>query len=147
MGFCQLSWIIEGRVFYVKWPEIIDHEGTIAFRADMTTYLSQATGAKVHAVSDTYLVKQLPKIQEIQQAMSVIKHDNLGWIVSLEPNHGLVKMMAQVISRIRPMHVRFVKDVDEAIRFLNEGDPTLPDLTPYRDQIEALTKLTETHRN
>jgi hypothetical protein len=138
-GLCQFNWVIEGRLFYVRWPEAIDAEGARLFKDGVLNYLAQSSSPKTHYISDTRPLKHLPTISEVRDTVSLLKQDTMGWTVTLAPNQAVVRMMVQILIRLTPLQVQFVDDVDMAIAFLAEVDPTLPDLAPYRDRIIALS--------
>lgn len=140
---CRFDWIIEDRLFYVKWPETIDDEVVEYFKQEMLRYLLPSSAPKVHFISDMRQAKKLPGLNMVRDNAAIISNDKMGWVMAMASNNALIKMLVTVVTRIFPIHVHFVDNLDEAIRFLNDADPTLPDLAPYRARIEmfATTQL------
>lgn len=137
-GLCKFDWIIEGQLFYVKWPEAIDAEGAKIFKDGVLAYLAHSPREKIHYISDTRSIQKLPAINEVRDTVSLLKNDKMGWTATLAPKQTIVRMMVQILVRLTPLQVHFVDDADEAISFLQNADPALPDLAPYRETIIAL---------
>jgi hypothetical protein len=139
MTLCQFNWIIQDRLFYVKWPQVISEQVIDNFKSDMHSFLLSSDVSKIHYISDLRETTHLPSLGEVKEQAALLNHDKTGWVVVLTSNNGLVKLLIQVIMRLFPIHLRFVNDLDETIVFLQNVDPTLPDLKPYRDQLDSFS--------
>jgi hypothetical protein len=138
---CRFDWIIEDRVFFVKWPEVINEDVIEYFKNEMEHYLLPSSASKVHFISDMRLTKQLPGLTTVRDNAALITNDKMGWVMAMASSNTLIRMLVSIITRIFPIHVRFVDTLEEAAYCLNEVDPTLPDLRAYHDQIEAFASV------
>src|SRR5688500_9468730 len=104
---CHFDWIIEGRLFYVKWPEVINDEVVTYFKQEMESYLQPDIAPKVHFISDMRLAKQLPGLNTVRDNAALITNDKMGWVMAMASNNALIKMLVAVVTRIFPIHVHF----------------------------------------
>jgi hypothetical protein len=133
--FCEMTWYLENRVIYVRYPEIVTAEVAADYVNRTTAYIRSSPAALVHTISDPSRVRQLPPISESKKIVAMLNEPRMGWAATYGSSNPLLKMLVQVVTNVIPVHVRFVNDLDDAIKFLNHIDPTLPDLKPFKNNI------------
>jgi hypothetical protein len=135
---CKFNWIIPGRVFFITWPEIVDEDVITHYIRTTLALMDESAYPLVHYISDTRRIKSLPTIGEAKEMLDSFTHPKMGWKIHWSEFNPPLRIMVQVISTINNANVRAVRDLDEAIRFLNLNDPSLPDLRDFKDELNRL---------
>jgi hypothetical protein len=134
----KLTWIIEDRLFFLKWPQSVDVEVVRDFTEQVVAAMEAGKAETIHYISDTRPMKGFPMMKDVRPILDSFKHPKMGWTISLGGFNPALKTMVHIVSGALGMKVRTVANVDEAIQFLKENDPTLPDLAPYKAMISTL---------
>ncbi|MEZ4670937.1 MAG: hypothetical protein R3E39_23790 [Anaerolineae bacterium] len=125
----SVEWLVEQRILVSRYYGEITLE-------DARGQITQAnallrTGIPlVHSIVDMTGVTNNPSIQMVKELrlidMSGIR-DKMGWTIILT-NNTLLKFASSLFVPILQLRQRFFADMDEALAFLQDEDPTLPPL-------------------
>lgn len=129
-----LRWYVPQRILYIIVRGLLSENDSVAADELLTHSLNQASGP-VHLLIDVTRTRPLsPTLLHLQQ--HILRHDNIGWIatVGIAQNPILNFGISALSPRTRIRH-RDCASVQDALRFLQETDATLPDLTEYQHQL------------
>lgn len=135
---CELTWIIEDRLFFLKWPQIVDADVIRDYTHQVMEAMDSSKSDNVHYISDTRPMKGFPSMKESKQLLDSFKHPKMGWTISLGGFNPAMKTMVHIVSGALGIRVHTVTNIDEAVRFLNESDPSLPPLSQYKSKLDQL---------
>jgi hypothetical protein len=136
--YVKLTWIIQDRLFYLKWPQEVDGEIIRDYTQQVIAAMDASPSDNVHYISDTRPMKTFPSVKDARQMLASFKHDRMGWTISLSGFNPALKTLVHIFSNALGIRVHMVKEIEEALQFLNETDPSLPPLSSYQSMIEEL---------
>ncbi len=130
----EISWYTRDRIIYEQLYGDFSLDDIYNIGREFDNYVSQSV-APVHLVVNMGNIKTYPTdLNAMRRRLGEFNKSGIGWIIVLiaPENPPLVYMCLGMIQFLIPrVHLRFMKRLDEAITFLQSGDPTLPDeLTP-----------------
>jgi hypothetical protein len=121
----SVNWKIEKRLILVKFEQIVSID-QIAYSSHMVTQYLRAGSKPVHVLVQMENVTRYP--HEFGKLAEVIPHladQNLGKTILVRKNDRLINLMISVIRHAVQIDLRMFDDVDKALHYLNENDPTL----------------------
>ena len=128
----HLSWYLENRVLLVvNEGESTDQD---MFELDKQTleYFDQSDAPQIHMIIDTTKDKFAPSAKAVTQ-VKFAKHPRMGWTVLIGATNAFERFIFVIGSNFFNMRSKMLTNRDEALRFLNKIDITLP---PLSDDLE-----------
>lgn len=135
---CQFAWVVPAQLFFLKWPETADADVIADFVHQTLTMMDESSAPQVHYISDTRRLRSLPSTGDAKELLTAFKHSKMGWTIHWSGFNPPLRIMVQVISTLHNIKVRSVGDLEEALRFLNFHDPSLPDLRDFKTTILSM---------
>lgn len=124
----EISWLVEGQVIFARLSGVLTDQDAHHYDEHMRYYLNWGSVPLVHVVVDCRKVQELPHFQSLAH-MQFIHHPRLGWSVSAgSRGNKVVHMLMSMLSQIGRGRLRQMDEIGEALNFLRELDPSLPDL-------------------
>jgi hypothetical protein len=140
----QVQWYIPGRVLYATYQG----HATVEEITQAYTYMAQLIDQEgrppyVHAIHEAVKLQSIPtNLVKLQGAIRpLLSHPQFGWGVIISEN-DYFKFAGVVISQVARTRVRYVGTHDQAVRFVQEVDQTLP-LIPMMPPMTQAIKLFE----
>lgn len=127
----QVYWLLENHIIKVD----IQGEPTLQeiaiATAETVAALDTTEAAMVHAIHDsTGLVALPPRIHELATAVRQgYNHPRLGWTVACNVKKPMLGFLGNFIGQMFHIQYRIVDTYPDALQFLQNEDPTLPDLS------------------
>lgn len=133
----QVRWLIEDRVLLGQTPSNFQAEDMALLDQMMMSYLEKApSGQLVHFIGDMTEATTSPSLRE-QRQLGFPKHPNYGWTIMYGLHtKPIMKMIMSIATQLFQARFREVKDMNEALDFLQYIDTTLPDLSSFRVPVQ-----------
>lgn len=133
----EITWLVEGRVLYDR---ITGSPALDEFRAGgrrLAELMLRDDELLVHILLDISAMKRMPtQIGGMSEASRpFMVHPNAGWIIAFGSSDRMVNLIGTIVSQIFRSRFRFFRSLEEALRFLQEQDSTLPPLEALRPAI------------
>lgn len=123
------SWLVDNRVLLLQvWGEREPQE--MQNISDSLIEALQNGSSPVHVVADLrYATSHPPKLQETQDALSILQEPKLGWVVLITNNRTL-NFVGDVVSQLSRKNFKSFSTPEDAPRFLGRMDNSLPQPMP-----------------
>ncbi|MCA0456234.1 MAG: hypothetical protein LCI00_19805 [Chloroflexi bacterium] len=123
----NISWLVEKRVLYTHMYGYITAEELRSQKAVVEKFIAESEHL-LHMINDaaetTGTDMGLRDLQNMQYANAA----NLGWAIYVNPNK-LHRFFASVVTQLSGKRGREYATLEEGLRFLQDMDDTLPQLT------------------
>ncbi len=127
----QLRWLVEGRIVLKVMPPRTTVAIYMAAEEPLIReYLDKGTHDVVHMLIDARQAVEVPPVLSIARMPST-QHRKLGWVLSVGHPRRANRVKAEVAALAANNDLRHFATIPEAIAFLQNADPTLPDLTDF----------------
>ncbi len=124
----EISWLVEGRIVYVKLDGKLTFEKIHAISKAIVTHLDAGQPPYVHVLIDNQDMTSHPQtLNKLREATRFLKHPNLGWFIIFGSDNPLLRFFSSVITQLAGVRWRVLGTRTEALSFLQEVDQTLPD--------------------
>jgi len=123
----EISWLVEKRVLYTRMYGYVTGEDLRNNNADMATYVLESEQL-LHTVTDATETTGTDMGLRDLQNTQFTSVENLGWGIYISPSK-MNRFFASVITQLSKKRGRQFATLDEALKFLNEMDDTLPPLS------------------
>lgn len=121
----SVTWKIENRLILVKFEKIVSID-QIAHASRMVTEYLRAGSKPVHVLVQMENVTRYPhEFGKMAEAIPHLADPNLGKTILVRKNDRLVQLMVSVIRHAVQIDLRMFDDMEKALHYLNENDPTL----------------------
>lgn len=136
----KVSWYIEDRIILnYYWGEITNEE--LENSSKQSTEWIRSASDQVHSIVHTLDVTGYPvNLAQGLKLAAVVRNSNLGWMIMLSDDR-MARFMASAVSQITRFRFRAVATEQEALEFLMDVDPSLPDL-PSLEEFLAQDQIT-----
>lgn len=122
-----VTWLIEGKLVLLKsWGTMSVAEMEM-MDSRICEMLDSSKEQLVHAIHDHTLIDHLPSPKNMMK-LKVGSHARVGWLFIVGIDNKLMKFFASVTGQAFHIRLRFMDTVEEALKFLQDIDSTLPDL-------------------
>lgn len=138
-------WLVAGRVIYTVGTmakDVMNYRNQII--ADMMTEAGETP--MVHLLLDyrnvndstdeALRLKYYVDAQHDEGNQALIKHPLLGWSISIDPPHVIVRLAATIISQQNNYRWHYTQTTQSALDFLVSRDPSLPDMTDLKKEVD-----------
>ena len=126
------SWLLEGRVILLEAEGALAEEDFEQIDTAMGGYFDEATARRVHVIIDATQVVRLPSLRAFSNSRWLRDH-RLGWLLIVGLNHRAGSVTLDTAIRLMRLPVYRCETIAEGVRFLQENDDSLPDLTAGTD--------------
>ncbi len=123
----RVSWLIEGRVILAELTGNLTREELKPYDQMICQYLDSASAPQVHYLVDASRVQNLPGPTALKD-FTFLYHPRMGWTAAVGIQSPLVRWVGNALSKLFNVRARELTSVDEALKFLQSVDTTLPDL-------------------
>lgn len=124
----HLSWYLENRILLVVNEGQSNDEDMFELDRLTIEYLNRSDADQVHMIIDIAQYKFVPSTKAVTQ-VEFAKHPRMGWSVLIGPTNAFERFVFVIGSNFFKMRSKMLPNMDEALRFLNKMDPSLPPLT------------------
>lgn len=123
----QFDWYLQGRILLIKSPATYSEDDIEQLDQQLLQVLEHAEAPLVHVIYDESEAVSTPNVNAWNH-MQAPKHPKYGWVIDVGMNAqvGFVYTLIGKIFRIR--HRKF-DTINEAVKFLQTVDATLPDFS------------------
>lgn len=125
----QTTWYVENRIILTRYTGIIGVED-IHGQIDETHAMIEQGTPLIHSIIDLSEIEKWPPLNVVNEfrAMDIESvRERIGWSI-IVANNVVLKFGSALFAPIFNLRQRIFSNLDEALRFLQENDPTLPDL-------------------
>lgn len=123
----ELNWMVENRVIYERLSGNITLDEIREVGKLVSEHVAVGTPL-VHLVADLTEVGKFPmNLREINNMFENPHRERFGWMIGIT-NNQLVRFFGTMIPQLQGARMRMFTSVDEALRFLQSVDETLPKL-------------------
>lgn len=123
----ELSWLVENRVIYENLAGNLTLDELREVGKLVGEYVATGTPF-VHLLADLTQVGKFPmNLREINNIFENPYPDRFGWMVGVT-NNQVVRFFGTMIPQLQGARIRMFASADEALRFLQSVDETLPKL-------------------
>jgi len=121
-----IEWLLPGRILRAHfWGEVTADEA-LAVNDEMQGWIGQDGIGPVHVILDLTGLEQLPpNIRGVMSKMRVDHPEKSGWTMVVGGSPA-IRFIAAVTAQVLRQKVRLAPSVDDAHRFLERADLTLP---------------------
>ncbi len=123
----EISWLVDKRVLYTRMYGFVTSEELNAQNKDIGEY-ARHSELLLHTINDGISVTGTSMGLRDLQNTQFNDLGNLGWAIYVSPSK-MNRFFASVITQLSKKRGRQFSTLDEALKFLNEMDDTLPPLT------------------
>ena len=123
----QFDWYLQDRILLVKSPASYSQDDIDQLDSQLLHVLDHSEANLIHVIYDESEAVSTPNVNA-WNGMQAPKHPQYGWVIDVGMNAqvGFVYTLISKIFRIR--HRKF-DTVNEAVKFLQTVDATLPDFS------------------
>ena len=124
----QTKWYIEKRIILTSYTGIIQIED-IRGQIDETHMMIEQGTPLVHSIIDLSQIEKWPPLNVVNEFRSMdieSVRERIGWSI-IVANNVVLKFGSALFAPIFNLRQRIFSNLDEALTFLQENDPTLPD--------------------
>jgi len=126
----KLSWFLDGRIIKVEMAGVWEEKDVAGFDRDVLSLLDQSSADSVHIIAEVSQMTGIAPISAFSSGVKFVRHPRLKWIVAVgAKTNPLVHAAASVGAKLFGVNFREEKTLDRALRFLNQMDAGLPDMT------------------
>jgi hypothetical protein len=124
-------WLLEDKVSYLVFSGDVTldelHEGNAVGIAMME---SAPDTLLIHSIHDAHNVTSFPNSLKavMDTARTSREHPQMGWSVSVGLANPITRFVVTMVEKLTQSRQRYIDTLDEALTFLNDVDPSLPDL-------------------
>lgn len=128
----ESAWYFEKRVLYVRFAGEVTAAEVEAFAQKMSVWQAKGT-LPVHLITDHRAqAMPAPHVENLHLALRNFVHPDCGsvpgWQLRIGRHALLANMMATVVRQVKNQRQRRFETMGAALAFLQEQDPTLPNL-------------------
>jgi hypothetical protein len=124
----QTRWYVEKRIILTSYTGIIGVED-IRGQIDETHVLIEEGTPLIHSIIDLSQIEKWPPLNVVNEFRSMnieSVRERIGWSI-IVANNVVLKFGSALFSPIFKLRQRIFSNLGEALAFLQENDPTLPD--------------------
>jgi hypothetical protein len=122
----EISWLVEQRLILITFNGVLTQEDLFALSKDAFD-MAEAGTAPVHSISDgTHMTATEVGIGDLKKVMGN-RSTKSGWSVTVTPGR-MDRFLASIANQLLGMKSRHFATLQEAIDFLKDIDPTLPEI-------------------
>lgn len=123
----EISWLIDERLILITFTGVLTREDLYAVSEAAFTMAESGT-APVHSITDgTHLTSVEIGIDDLRKIMENRSYKS-GWSVTVTPGR-MERFLASIANQLFRMKSRHFATFEEAIAFLKDIDPTLPEIS------------------
>lgn len=126
----DVMWYVENRIVYIRFHGVITPEEITQQQAENRQLILQGE-PPVHMIVDQTDLESYPvSVKRLRDAFNVNPQirERLGFVITISPS-TMTRMLSSIISQISGVNNRQFDDLARAIRFLQQADQTLPELS------------------
>ncbi len=123
----EISWLVDKRVIYTRMYGYVTGEDLRNNNADMQAFV-QDSELLLHTITDATETTGTDMGLRDLQNTQFTSVENLGWGIYISPSK-MNRFFAGIITQLNKKRGRQFETLDEALKFLNEMDNTLPPLS------------------
>ncbi len=124
----QISWYVEGRVVLSEHLQAATLEDVARMDAEYLVLLEQSDAPLVHFIFDMSQQDSVPDLKTMS-SMQFTKHPRFGWSLVVGHLNPITRFLVSTVAQINKARFRSFTHREDALRFLQEMDSSLPDLT------------------
>jgi hypothetical protein len=124
----QTRWYVEKRIIVTTYTGII-HIEDIRGQIDETHVLIEQGTPLIHSIIDLSQIEKWPPLNVVNEFRSMNIESvrvRIGWSI-IVANNVVLKFGSALFAPVFNLRQRIFSNLDEALTFLQENDPTLPD--------------------
>ena len=125
----RISWYVEGRVVITEHFQAVTTEEVAQMDKAYVTLLEQSDAVLVHFLFDLRQHDSVPDLKTMSH-MEFTKHPRFGWTIVVGHINPITRFLVSTVAQINKARFRSFTTMEDALRFLQEMDSSLPDLTP-----------------
>ena len=124
----EAHWLVKNRVYFQRVKSHLDDDAFAYYSAEAMNLLQSTDSKTIHAIVDARDTQfYTTNIQRIFAVTSVFKEEKLGWVIALTDDK-LLRIVGSTVVQLHGGKIKFCDTEHEAYRFLQQVDPTLPEL-------------------
>jgi hypothetical protein len=126
-----VRWLVPNRVIYVEAAGAVDARVSQWIGSEIVSLIHSCSTARVHLLGDVRGVTSLSPNLNVRGS-SVLTHPRRGYYVTVgaTQNRALARLLVIVMNLIG-LQYRDYATFEDALTFLSQSDPSLPDLSDY----------------
>lgn len=125
-------WLVEKRVIYYEVGGKLSLADLQTLNDVITGYLNEGEpGHLVHALIHVKPIPETPRLADLLKTCDYLQHPRYGWAIFWGFQNPFLNMLAYWVYIATKVRYRAVANEQEAILFLQDVDPSLPDLNAH----------------
>jgi hypothetical protein len=125
----RISWYLEGRVVLSEHFQAGTAEDVAQMDAEYLALLEQSDAPLVHFIFDMSQQDSVPDLKTMAN-MQFTRHPRFGWSLVIGTLNPITRFLVSTVAQINKARFRSFTNREDALRFLQEMDSSLPDLRP-----------------
>lgn len=124
----QTGWYVEKRIILTRYTGIIGIEDIHGQIAETHALIEEGTPL-IHSIIDLSQIEKWPPLNVVNEFRSMnidSVRERMGWSI-IVANNVVLKFGSALFAPIFNLRQRIFSNLGEALTFLQENDPTLPD--------------------
>lgn len=123
----QITWYVEGRVVLSQHLHTATPADVAQMDVEYLALLEQADVPLVHFIFDMSQQDSVPDLKTMAN-MQFTKHPRMGWSIVVGTLNPITRFLVSTVAQINKARFRSFTTLEEALRFLQDIDASLPDL-------------------
>ena len=133
----ELSWLVENKVMYMYGHGINTMDDLRQLDSAAVKFIEQSPEPLVHGIIDLRHLEKTPSLFEQRDVWHYPQHSHSGWQIYVGSNDPVQRVMMYLISQLTKARYRQFATIEEGLAFLQDIDPTLPDLKQFKERVPA----------
>ena len=122
-------WLLPEKILHVAIIGDISIDEVARASHDAITIFNRSSTAPIHIIVDDSRGGDPPKsIRKLIDAIMVVRHAKMGWMVVYGGENQLAKYILQILAGVTNLRYRRCQTLREAVAFLITVDDSLPDI-------------------
>jgi hypothetical protein len=122
------AWLLEHQIIYIDTEGDISLEELQQWDQQSVEMLDASPEPRVHAIFDHTRLRSQPSILH-QLKLKVGRHPKVGWVVIIRSGNPSLLFISSATSQFFRVRLHFCDSLPQALTFLQEHVPNLPDLS------------------
>ncbi|GAB4531556.1 MAG: hypothetical protein OHK0046_52320 [Anaerolineae bacterium] len=126
----ELSWFLTERILYFRYTGIVTVDDIHRATEQAVMMGNQVSTGTVHALHNATDLHALPINLKLLTSISTrgFRHPRSGWSVAHGLDNRVIRYVGSAVAELARARYKLVAEEADALRFLQQVDPALPDL-------------------
>lgn len=124
------TWLAENAVILVEYEDDMMIDDIAESAEELLMRLNRSNRQLVHTIYDMTNVGAYPtKLADLNRVLKpLMTHHRMGWILFYGQSNPIIEFLMQMVAQISKVRFRTFETYDEARKFIQQIDSTLPEL-------------------